>query len=407
MNFAKIRKHFSIFNQKVNGYPFIYFDSASTAQIPQELLIAVTKYYTTFKANIGRGIYSFAEKSTAAYAQVREKVAKFIGAKSSNIVLTSGATESLNLIAHAWAAQNLQAGDEILISEVEHHSNFLPWQQLAIEKNLKLVIVPISNQGIVDPTEFKKYLTPKTKLVSIVHISNVTGGTNDVQILTKMAHEIGAKIIIDGAQSVAHCKIDVSKIGCDFFVFSGHKLFGPTGVGVLYAADSVILQMQPYKLGGGMVFSVGQKISQFKDFPECFEAGTPNIAGAIGFGAVIDFVQSNIDFEMLAEHETSLVQLLAKGLAAFKDVEIISFVPSQKNLTMHACMLTFYSKKYHAHDIAAHLDSFGIAVRAGHHCVQLFHENRKINASVRVSFSVYNTKDEVEFLLECLKTILL
>ncbi|OGB86541.1 hypothetical protein A3J41_01470 [candidate division TM6 bacterium RIFCSPHIGHO2_12_FULL_38_8] len=401
MNFVKIREQFPIFSQKVNGLPFIYFDSASTAQIPQEFLDTVKKYYATYKANIGRGVYSFAEQATEAYEQVRDKVAKFIGAERAQIVFTSGATESLNLIARAWAVHHLAAGDQILISQVEHHSNFLPWQQLAQEKKLELKIVPVNAQGVVNPAEFKKYLSAKTKLVSIVHTSNVTGGTNDVQTLTKMAHDVGAKVIIDAAQSVVHRKVDVQQIGCDFLVFSGHKLFGPTGVGVLYVAPAMIKEMQPYKLGGGMVFSVGAELSKFKEFPDCFEAGTPNIAGTIGFGACIDFVQKNINFKLLAEHETALVHTLVQGLKKFDDIEIISFVPTDKN--SQACMVTFYSKKHHAHDIAAHLDQFGIAVRAGHHCVQLFHEQRGINASVRVSFSVYNTQDEVEFFLECLR----
>lgn len=402
MNFEKLRMQFPIFTTKMNKHTFVFFDSAATAQMPQEVLDVMVKYYTTYKANVGRGIYSFAEQATAAYANAREKVAKFLGVHKNSIIFTSGATESLHLIARAWAVYHLQVGDQILISQIEHHSNFLPWQQLAQEKKLDLTIVPINAQGIVDPEEFKKYLSSKTKLVSIVHTSNVTGGTNDVQTLTVLAHAVGAKVIIDGVQSVVHQKIDMVKIGCDFFVFSGHKLFGPTGIGVLYVADDMISTMKLAKFGGGMVFSVGQDTSQFKEFPDCFEAGTPNIAGAIGLGASIDFVQKNIDFTQLQEHETSLVQLLAQGLQQFKDIEILSFVPSVKDKNIHTSILTFYSKKHHAHDIAAHLDSFGIAVRAGHHCVQLFHEQRGISASVRVSLSVYNTKEEVEIFLDCL-----
>jgi cysteine desulfurase / selenocysteine lyase len=403
INFSLIKKEFPIFDQKVHGHPFIYFDSASTAQVPQSVLDAMVRYYATFKANVGRGVYSFAEQATQEYEQVRAKVAKFIGAKNNEIVFTSGATESINLVARAWVFQHLQQGDEILISAVEHHSNFLPWQQLALQKKLVLKIAPVTDAGIIDLKEFKKLLSVKTKFVSIVHTSNVTGGTNDVAALAKMAHDVGAKVLIDAAQSVAHQAIDVAKIDCDFLAFSGHKLFGPTGVGVLYVAQSMIDQMQMQQFGGGMVFSVDKTDSEFKEFPHCFEVGTPNIAGVIGLGAAIDFVQKNIDFEKLAKHETSLVQFLQQGLQSLPDINILSFEPTNN---AHSHLVAFYSTTHHAHDIAAHLDRFGIAVRAGHHCVQLFHKEKNINASVRVSFSVYNTEQEVEFFLKCLKRLL-
>lgn len=402
--FTNLRKQFPIFSQKVNGHPLIYFDSASTAQVPQIVFDAMTDYYATYKANVGRGIYHFAEKSTAQYEQVRIKIAKFIGADKNQIIFTSGATESINLVAQAWAEHTLKVGDEIIISAIEHHSNFLPWQQLALQKKLKLRIVPVSKQGIVEVEEFTKYLSAKTKLVSMVHTSNVTGGTNDVVSMIKLAHQVGAKVLIDVAQSVVHKTIDVSTIGCDFLVFSGHKFFGPTGVGVLYVADAMAAQMQLQKFGGGMVFSVAEQNSEFKKIPHCFEAGTPNVAGVIGLGAAIDFVRKNIDFKMLAEYETALVQFLVTELAKFQDVKILSFIPKSSN--DHAHLITFYSTKHHAHDIAAHLDSYGIAVRAGHHCVQLFHQSAGINASVRVSFSLYNTQEEVQFFLDVLKKVL-
>ncbi len=399
-----LKKQFPIFDCKVNGHDLIYFDNASTAQMPQVVLDEIVKYYATYKSNVGRGIYSFAEQATAAYDQVREKVAQFIGANKKSIIFTSGATESINLVASSWALHHLQAGDEIVISQVEHHSNFVPWQQLALQKKLKLVIVPVGKTGALQIDEFAKYLTSKTKLVSIVHTSNVTGGTNDVVTLTKMAHAVGAKVLIDAAQSVVHQSIDVKKIGCDFLAFSGHKLFGPSGVGVLFVAESMVKMMNVQKFGGGMVFSVDQTHSEFKSFPDCFEAGTPNVAGVIGLGVSIDFVQKNIDFKIAAEHETRLVQSLAQGLSEFDDIEIVSFVPSAREAT-RVSMLTFYSKQHHAHDIAAYLDRFGIAVRAGHHCTQPFHQDRGINASVRVSFAVYNTEAEVEFFLKCLKKL--
>lgn len=403
LDIVHFRKKFPIFSQKVNGYPFIYFDSASTAQMPQVVVDAIVDYYTTYKANIGRGIYTFAEKATAVYENAREVVAKFIGACNKNIIFTAGATDSINVVARAWVIHQLQPGDEILVSAIEHHSNFLPWQQLALEKQLVLKIMPVTNQGIVDINVFKSFLSSKTKLVAIVHTSNVLGSTNDVELMTKLAHAVGAKVLIDASQSIAHIAIDVSKIACDFLVFSGHKLFGPTGVGVLYVSDRVIAQMSIISFGGGMVFSVSEKSSQFKDFPFCFEAGTPNIAGVIGLGAAIQFVEKEIDFEALARHETRLVQHLTEGLKFVGGFEIISFVPTIS--TQHTHLVTFYSKTMHAHDIAAYLDQHGIAVRAGHHCVQLFHQGCGINASVRVSFSAYNTMQEVQFFLDCLKKL--
>lgn len=403
MNIEQVRNQFPIFTQKINGYPIIYFDSASTAQMPQSVVDAIVAYYTTYKANVGRGLYTFAEKATQAYEHARANIAQFISAQAHQIIFTSGTTGSINLIVQAWALQNLEQGDEIIVSAVEHHSNFLPWQQLALHKKLILKIIPVTNQGIVDVVDFKKYLTSKTKLVCIVHTSNVIGGSNDVTTLTKTAHAVGAKVVVDAAQSIAHQVIDVAKIGCDFLAFSGHKLFGPTGVGVLYVADSVQHQMSIVSFGGGMVFSVQEHASVFKEFPYSFQAGTPHVAGVIGLSAAVDFMNDQINMSQLAIHENDLAQTLYQGLQKLKDIQIISCIPSAHQ---HVHMVTFYSAKHHAHDIAAYLDQYGIAVRAGHHCAQLFHQQCNITASIRVSFSVYNTQSEVQFFLQCLKKFL-
>lgn len=403
MNFKTLRKMFPIFKQKVNGYQFIFFDSASTAQMAESVLDSILAYYLQYKSNIGRGVYTFAEKATAAYEASRDKVANFIGAKSKEIIFTSGATESINMISLSWATDNLKHGDEILVSAIEHHSNFVPWQQLAISKDLTLTILPVTLDGVVDVKVFKKHLSSKTKLVAIVHTSNILGSTNDIETMTKMAHKVGAKVLIDASQSIAHRSIDVEKIGCDFLVFSGHKLFGPTGVGVLFVKESLISQMTVTNFGGGMVFSVGEKQSSFKSFPHSFEAGTPNIAQVIGLGACIDFIKEFVDFKQLQEHEAMLASMLYDGLKTIDDIEIVS--PLGTNGSVNGSIVTFYSKTNHAHDIAAYLDRFGIAVRAGHHCVQLYHTQCGINASVRVSFSLYNTAQEVEFFLECLKKL--
>ena len=397
MDFHALRAMFPIFEQKVNGCPFVFFDSASTAQMPQIVLDSIISYYATYKSNVGRGVYTFAEKATAAYEASRDCVARFIGAKSKEIVFTSGATASINLVVHAWAQKHLQPGDEILVSAIEHHSNFVPWQQIAIAKGLVLRIVPVTQKGLVDVAVFQKHLSNKTKLVAIVHMSNILGGVNDIATMVRMAHSVGAKVLVDACQSIAHQKVDVVEMGCDFLVFSGHKLFGPTGVGVLFVQQSLIPEMIEIDFGGGMVFSVGETQSSFKSFPHSFEAGTPNIAQVIGLGAAVDFVDTYIDFTGLEAHEAMLTDLLHDDLKAFDDIEVVG---------AHGHVVTFFSKTHHAHDIAAYLDQFGIAVRAGHHCVQLFHKQCGINASVRVSFSLYNTAQEVEFFLECLKKLL-
>lgn len=405
MNVQKFRSLFPILTTKVNNHPLIYFDNAATAQVPQKVVDAMNNYYLHYKSNVGRGIYTFAERATHEYERARADVAKFIGADQQNIVFTSGTTASINLVAKSWAVYNLKAGDEIIVSAVEHHSNFLPWQELASQCNLVLKIIPVTEYGVFDIDLFKKQLSSKTKLVAIVHSSNVVGGTNDVQLISRLAHQVGAAVLVDAAQSVAHQKIDVEQIGCDFLVFSGHKLFGPTGVGILYATSQRIDEMKPMDFGGGMVFSVSQPHSEYRPFPKGFEAGTPNVAGVIGLGAAVKLVQEHLDFKSLAQHETMLVQKMIDGLSQMSGIRLISFDPA-KIQNSHAHLVTFASNKHHAHDIAAYLDQYGIAVRAGHHCVQLYHQQCIINASVRCSFSGYNTEQEVDFVLQKLKEFL-
>jgi cysteine desulfurase/selenocysteine lyase len=401
----EFRSSFPIFQTKIHSCPLIYFDSASTAQVPQQVVDAMNDYYLHYKANIGRGIYTFAEKATSEYEKTRANVAKFIGAEAPNIVFTSGATASINMIADSWAIHNLKSGDEILISAVEHHSNFLPWQELALQRNLVLKIIPATERGMIDINQFKQLLNTKTKLVAVVHSSNVTGATNDVALICSLAKSMNAAVLIDACQSIAHQSIDVQKIECDFLVFSAHKLFGPTGVGVLYAKSNRIGQMRPSIFGGGMVFSAGENHSEYRSFPRGFEAGTPNIAGVIGLGAAINFVQEYIHFDQLQKHETELVERMILGLQKIEGIRIISFNPIVVS-DSHAHLVTFVSDKYHAHDIAAYLDRYGVAVRAGHHCVQLYHQACNLNATVRMSFSGYNTLEEVDFVIQKLQEFL-
>lgn len=401
MNVKILREQFPIFKQQVNGYPFIYFDSAATAQVPEEVVTAMSQYYLTYKANIGRGIYTYAEQATYAYEQARKKIAHFIGAESAQILLTSGATESINIVALSWAQHYLQHGDEILISAIEHNSNVVPWIELASRIGCIVKRIAVDKDGIINLDDLEKKLSKKTKLVSIVHTSNTLGSTNNVKKITSMAHGVGAVVLVDASQSIAHQTIDVQNIDCDFLVFSGHKLFGPTGIGVLYTKHAMLSQMRPSCFGGGMVLSLDNDQALYKPYPQGFEAGTPNVAGAIGLAQAIEFVEKNINFDDLAKHETVLVHRLLLGLQSITDIEVLSIAP--KSDQSHVHVVTFVHPKYHAHDIAAYLNNYGIAVRAGNHCVH----TAAYVPSVRISFAAYNTLQEVDFCIQILQKLLL
>lgn len=400
MDFQAVRDQFPILKTMVNNKPVMYFDSAATAQMPQSVIDAVVEYYQEYRSNVGRGLYAFAEKSTYMFELARLKIARFINADKNEIIFTSGTTAAINLAAHVWVERNLQAGDEIVISEVEHNANFIPWQQLANRMGLVLKRVPLNDRGVVDVATLQQYLTAKTKFVALTHQSNILGMVNDVKPLIQAAHAVGAKVLIDGAQSIAHQKIDVKDLDCDFFTFSGHKLFGPTGVGVLFMKHSLFDQCTLCNFGGGMVFEVTVDAVEFKPMPYCFEPGTQAIAQVIGLGAAIDFVQKNIDFVQAQEHETKLARKLAEAVGALPGIKILSIVPQEGE---HNSLVTFTSDRYHAYDIAEFLDMHGVAVRAGFHCVQPYHDKMGGLSSVRVSISAYNTEDEIDYVIEVLK----
>lgn len=404
ISIAELRKAFPVFKQIVNNHPLIYLDSASTAQMPQAVIDAIIAYYETYKSNAGRGLYDFAERTTQAFEDTREKVAYFIGAKKQEIVFTSGATASINLVASIWAKHHIEKGDEIVISEIEHNANFIPWQQLAKQKGAALKIVPVSADGTVDIEAFRSSLSKKTKLVAISHQSNILGAANDIVAIVKAAHAVGAKVLVDAAQSIAHQRINVKQLQCDFLAFSGHKLFGPTGVGVLFIKDGLGDECVLQNFGGGMVYSVTPEHTEFKCVPYCLEPGTQPIAQVIGLGAAIDFVMKNINFEQAQEHETQLVRKLAQELASIPEITIISPIPEAGK---HNNMVTFTSSSLHSYDVAEYLNEYGIAVRSGFHCVQPYHDKLGGKSSVRVSFTVYNTVEEVDFLVECLKKLFL
>ena len=403
MNIKDIKSQFPIFQQPVNGHNFIYFDSASTTQVPDAVIDACAAYYESYKSNVGRGIYKYAEAATQRYEDARKVVADFIGAQGKEIIFTSGTTAAINMVAQSWARHNMQAGDEIIISEVEHHSNILPWRELAREKNLTLTVIPVNDRGVIDAQTFQNCLSGRTKLVALFYTSNLLGTTNDVAKITELAHAVGARVLIDAAQAVAHRKIEVQQIKCDWLVFSGHKLFGPTGIGVLYASEKVHSEMRPSVFGGGMVFSLTEQACSWKSAPHCFEAGTPVIAQALGLGKAVEWIGEHVDFAELQRHETKLVRRAFDALSHIDSVVMVSLLPQKGE---SCSLVTFYSSKMHAHDIAAHLDSWGIAVRAGNHCVQPYHDKQGIAATVRISFSVYNSLEELDACLNRLQEIL-
>jgi cysteine desulfurase/selenocysteine lyase len=400
MDFPGVREQFPIFKTLVHGKPVVYFDSGATSQMPQSVVDAIVEYYQTYRSNVGRGLYAFAEKATKMFELSRSKVAKFIGAKRHEIIFTSGTTAAINLAAHAWADHNVKAGDEIVVLEVEHNANFIPWVQLAKNKGAVLKRVPLNERGLIDFDVFKSCLTSKTKLVACTHQSNILGIVYDLKPLIAAAHEVGAKFLVDAAQSVAHQKIDVVDLDCDFLAFSGHKMFGPTGVGVLFFKETLFDECQLCNFGGGMVFAVTPEHIEFKAMPYCFEPGTQAIAQVIGLGAAIDFIQQNINFDQAQQHETKLARKFISALKNLPGISILSVIPQQDE---HVSMVTFSSDSYHAYDIAEFLDQHSIAVRAGYHCAQPYHDKMGGAASVRVTLSVYNTEAEVDYLIEVLK----
>lgn len=395
------RAEFPIFFRKVHGRDLIYFDNASTTQKPQHVVQALTDFYTLHNANIHRGIYTLAEEATTLYENTRTEVATFIGAAHAHeIVFTSGTTQSINMVAYAWARHALQVGDEIILTEMEHHANLLVWQQLARELNLALKFIPVFFDGTLDYSAFEKLLTERTKLVSIVHVSHIVGTCNDIEFIIQKSHAIGARVLIDAAQSVPHMAVNVGALTCDFLAFSGHKMFGPMGVGVLYIKKEVHKEMHPYQYGGGMVFDATYQQSHFQAVPHLLEAGTPPIAQVVGLGAAIKYIQDKIKFERLREYESGLCAYLIDALSELPKIDLLG--PCNL-LKQNGHLVSFVVKNRHAHDVAAYLDHSGICVRAGHHCAQPFAKKLGIDASVRISFYAYNTEKEIDLLVDTLQ----
>jgi cysteine desulfurase/selenocysteine lyase len=397
----QIRDQFPILKRTVHGKPLIYFDNAATTQKPRAVIDAIVNYYENTNANIHRGIHTLSEEATNQHETARQKVADYIGAKSAQeIIFTRGTTEAINLVAATWARSQLSAGDEIIISALEHHSNIVPWQLLRDEKNVKLRVIPIDDNGELIFEEYQKLLNEKTRLVSIGHVSNALGTVNPVKRIVELAHQAGAKVLLDGAQAAPHLAVNVQDLDCDFYAFSGHKVYAPTGIGVLYGKTELLDAMPPYQGGGEMIGSVTFEKSTWNVLPFKFEAGTPNIAGAIGLGAAIDFV-NQIGLDKIAAHEHQLLEEATAQLQNLPDLRIIG------NAANKAAVLSFVVKDQHPNDIGMLLDTQGIAVRTGHHCAQPVMDRFDIPATSRASFAVYNTPEEVAQFATALRKVLL
>ncbi len=392
----KIRKDFPILDQIVNDEPLVYLDNAATTQKPKAVLEAVNRYYQEDNANVHRGVHTLAERATASYEAARETVRRFINASSTKEVLfTRGTTTGLNWIGR-FAEEILKEGDEVLISIMEHHSNILPWQEACRKAGAKLVYVYLKDGGL-DLEDFRKKLTDRTKFVSIAHASNVLGVINPVQEIAQLAHEKGAIVVVDGAQSVPHMKIDVQKLDADFFVFSGHKMAGPTGIGVLYGKEQYLNQMSPVEFGGEMIDFVYEQSATWKELPWKFEAGTPNMAGAIGLAAAIDYLEA-IGMDEIERHEQDLIAYVFPKLQAIEGLKIYG----SQDLAKRSGVISFNLGDLHPHDLATALDYEGVAVRAGHHCAQPLIQYLEVPATARASFYLYNTKEDCDKLVEAL-----
>lgn len=398
LNTEKIKQDFPIFNQKINDETLVYLDNAATSQIPKFVEEKVRDFNEKERANVHRGVHTLGLRATNQYESSRQKVANFIGANNAKeVIFTSGCTDSLNLVAASFGEQNIQAGDEILVSIMEHHSNLLPWQQLAKRKQAKLNFIEINSDGLLDIENLKSKISSKTKIVALTHVSNVLGTINPIKELTDLAHEKGAIVVVDGAQAVGHFPIDVAQLNVDFYAFSGHKMFAPTGIGVLYGKKDLLDKMPPYRLGGEMIANVTREGATWAEVPYKFEAGTPNIAGAIGLGAAIDYLQS-LDFELIQKHEQ---ELTSYALEKLKNVSGLTIYGPQKS-NGRIGVISFNLKNIHPHDLATALDLDGIEVRAGHHCAQPLMASLNTESTVRASLSIYNTKDDIDKLVSSL-----
>jgi len=399
LDLEAIRKEFPILHQEVNGYPLVYFDNAATSQKPKSVIDALNSYYTTINSNVHRGAHALADAATQEFEKTRETVRRFLNAKeTAEIVFTKGTTEAINLVAYAYGRKFINKGDEVVISAMEHHSNIVPWQMLCEEKGAILKVIPVNEAGELEMDTFAEMLSQKTAIVAVMHVSNVLGTINDIRKISQMAHEVGAKVLVDGAQSSPHLTVDVQELGCDFYVFSSHKVYGPTGMGALYGKREVLEAMPPYLGGGEMIKEVTFEKTTYNEIPFKFEAGTPNIGDTIAFRHALEFVET-VGKENIAQHE---VDLLHYGTERFSQIDGLSIIGTAKN---KVGVISFLIEGMHHFDIGMMLDARGIAIRTGHHCAQPLMNHYGLEGTARASFAAYNTKEEVDTMAESLERI--
>ncbi|MCO6438873.1 MAG: cysteine desulfurase [Phycisphaerae bacterium] len=400
LSVERLREDFPILRQQVHGRPLVYLDNAATTQKPQAVIDALIRYYTEDNANIHRGVHALSVRATRLYESARRTISAFLGAcEPEEIVFVRGATEGVNLVAQSWARPRLARGDEILITGMEHHSNIVPWQIICRQTGAVLRVAPIDDHGALVVDEYERMLSPRTKVVALAHVSNALGTINPVQSLIRSAHSFGAVVLVDGAQAVPHQAVDVAGLDCDFYVFSSHKVYGPTGVGALYGRRSLLEQMEPYQGGGEMIRSVTFEETTYNDIPYRFEAGTPNISGAIGLGAAIEYLKA-VGMDWIAAHETDLLAYATESLKRIEPLRIIGTAPDK------AAVISFVLPRIHAHDVGTVLDRAGVAVRTGHHCAQPIMDRFGVPATTRASFALYNTRADVDALVAGLEEVL-
>jgi len=400
LDVAAIRAEFPILSETVYGKPFVFLDSAASAQKPRAVIDAETKLYEHYYANIHRGVYKFSQDATEAYENTRETVRAFIGAaRKRECIFVRGATEGINLVAQAWGRTNLTAGDEIILTHLEHHSNIVPWQMIAEERGAKIKVIPVLDDGSLDMEAYKSLLNERTKMVAFAHISNAIGTHTPAKDIISLAHGAGALTLVDGCQAAPHLKIDVQDLDADFYVFSAHKAYGPTGVGILYGKETLLDAMPPWQGGGDMIATVTFEKTTYNDLPHKFEAGTPNIAGGIAMDEALKFI-NHIGHDPIAAHEAGLLAYATKQLSAMNSVRIIGTAPHK------SALISFVMEHAHPHDIGTILDRQGIAIRAGHHCAQPVMDRFGVPGTARASFGIYNDKDDVDRLVEGLKKVM-
>ena len=395
----QIRADFPILCRQIRGHPLVYLDNAATTQKPRAVLDAITRYYAHGNANIHRGVYLLSEEATAAYDAARVTVQRFLNARTPReIIFTRNSTESINLVAQSFGRRQVGPGDEVLITHMEHHSNIVPWQLLCEQMDARLRVAPIDDRGVLQMDEFERLITPRTRMISVVHLSNSLGTINPVRDIVELAHRHGVPVLIDASQSVYHMPVDVQALDCDFLCFTGHKTYGPTGIGVLYGREALLDAMPPYQGGGDMIRSVTFEKTTYADLPNKFEAGTPNIAGVVGLGVALDYV-TGVGFDAIAPHEA---ELLAYGTAALSEVKGLRFIGTAPD---KASILAFVMKGAHPHDVGTLVDTEGVAIRTGHHCTQPIMDRFGVPATARASVAMYTTRAEIDALVRALELV--